>query len=255
MHQRVLFVALVAIACNGTPARGQEQQRSDDALRVPPGFKVGVFAEHLQGVRYMTLGPGNAIYASQPGSGLIVKLTDANRDGVADSVVTTVASGLKGPFGIAFRGDTMYVGAESELVRFDPGARDPVKLMGLPGGGHSTRTIVFGPDGKLYGALGAARARVLHGRTVPARVSRRRVRHAPRLVESLRTDGSQGRARRGRQRRASRGGRGGFYRRVAARGRQALGPACRASRITGWFTTRQRRLGWKNLEGELWAVK
>src|SRR5882762_11508562 len=150
MHQRVLSVALIAIACNGTPARGQEQQRSDDALRVPPGFKVGVFAEHLQGVRYMTLGSGNAIYASQPGSGLIVKLTDANRDGVADSVATTVASGLKGPFGIAFRGDTMYVGAESELVRFDPGARDPVKLMGLPGGGHSTRTIVFGPDGNLY---------------------------------------------------------------------------------------------------------
>src|SRR5258705_4200596 len=156
MHQRVLFVALVAIACNGTPARGQQQQRSDDALRVPPGFKVGVFAEHLQGVRYMTLGPGNAIYASQPGSGLIVKLTDANHDGVADSVVTTVASGLKGPFGIAFRGDTMYVGAESELIRFDPGSRDPVRLMGLPGGGHSTRTIVFGPDGKLYVAVGSS---------------------------------------------------------------------------------------------------
>src|SRR6266508_1986321 len=104
------------------------------------------------------------------------------------------------------------------------------------------------------GALGAARARVLHGLAVPARVSRRRVRHAPRLVESLRTDGGQGRARRGRQWRAPRGGCGGFHRRVAAPGRQALGPAGWASRITGWFTTRERRLGWKNLEGDLWAV-
>ncbi len=81
MRHRVLVVAVVAVACNGTPARGQEQQRSDDALRVPPGFKVGVFAEHLQGVRYMTLGPGNAIYASQPGSGLIVKLTRRRQRG------------------------------------------------------------------------------------------------------------------------------------------------------------------------------
>src|SRR5260370_7087174 len=86
----------------------------------------------------------------------MVKMSDANPDGGADSVVTMVASGLTGPFGIAFRGDTMYVGAESELVRFDPGARDPVKLMGLPGGGHSTRTIVFGPDGNLYVAVGSS---------------------------------------------------------------------------------------------------
>ena len=104
MRQRVLVVAILAVACDGTPARGQSQSRSDDALRVPPGFKIAAFAENLQGVRFMTLGPGNTIYASQPGAGVIVKLTDANHDGVVDSVVT-VASGLKGPFGIAFHHD------------------------------------------------------------------------------------------------------------------------------------------------------
>ena len=65
MRQRVLLVALVVVACKGTPAAGQ--MRSDDALRVPPGFKIAVFAGNLQGVRYLTLGPGNAVYASQPG--------------------------------------------------------------------------------------------------------------------------------------------------------------------------------------------
>src|SRR5712664_4499977 len=153
MRQRALSVALVAVACHGTPAGGQA--RSDDALRVPPGFKIAVFAENLRGVRFMTLGPGNVIYASHAGSGLIVKLIDANHDGVADSVVT-VASGVKGAFGIAFRGDTMYVAGERELVRFDPGARAPVTIMRLPDGGHSTRTIVFGPDGKLYLSVGSS---------------------------------------------------------------------------------------------------
>src|SRR3989442_1713557 len=155
MRRSALLVGVIAVACKGTPAAGQGQTGSDDALRVPPGFKISVFAANLPDVRFMTLGPGNAIYASQPGSGLIVKLTDTNHDGVADSVVT-IASGLKGPFGIAFRGDTMYVAEESELVRFDPGARAPVTLMRLPGGGHSTRTILFGPDGKLYLAVGSS---------------------------------------------------------------------------------------------------
>jgi len=155
MRQRVLLVALVAVACKGTPAAGQGQPRSDDALRVPPGFKIAVFAENLQGVRYLTLGPGNAAYASQPGSGRIVKLADANHDGVVDSVVT-IASGLKGPFGIAFGGDTMYVAEEQDVKRFDPNGAAPVTLAQLPGGGHSTRTIIFGPDGKMYVAVGSS---------------------------------------------------------------------------------------------------
>jgi len=156
MRQRVLLVAVLAVACNGTPARGQSQARSDDTLRVPPGFKIAVFAQGLQGVRYLALGPDNAVYASQPGSGLIVKLTDANRDGVADSVVT-IASGLKGPFAIAFRGDTMYVAEERDIKRFDPHGAAPVTIVpDIPGGGHSTRTIVFGPDGKLYLAVGSS---------------------------------------------------------------------------------------------------
>src|SRR6266478_6070599 len=155
MHQRALLVAVVAVACKGTPAAGQGQMRSDDTLRLPPGFKISVFAENLRNVRFMTLGPGNGVYASQPEMGVIVKLTDANHDGVADSVVT-IASDLKGPFGIAFRGDTMYVAEETELVRFDPGARSPIRILSLPSGGHSTRTIVFGPDGKLYLAVGSS---------------------------------------------------------------------------------------------------
>ena len=153
MRLRALFAAVIAVACGGAPARSQA--RSDDALRVPPGFKIAVFAENLPNVRFMTLGPGNVVYASQPGSGLVVKLIDANHDGVRDSVVT-VASGLKGAFGIAVRGDTMYVAGELELVRYDPGVREPKTLLRLPRSGHSTRTIVFGPDGKLYVAVGSS---------------------------------------------------------------------------------------------------
>jgi len=42
MRLRALFAAVIAVACSGASARSQA--RSDDALRVPPGFKIAVFA-------------------------------------------------------------------------------------------------------------------------------------------------------------------------------------------------------------------
>ena len=151
-----ISVVLAFIACRSPqPAAGQA---ADGTLRVPDGFKVSIFAQNLRGVRYLALGPDKAIYASQPASGLIVKLTDRNNDGVADTTIT-VADGLHGPFGIAFRGDTMYVAEEREVIRFDPGRAQRVTIIaGIPSGGHSTRTILFGPppEGKLYLSVGSS---------------------------------------------------------------------------------------------------
>ena len=150
-----LSLVLAFIACRSPqPAAGQA---GDGTLRVPDGFKISIFAQNLQGVRYLTLGPFNEIYASQPASGLIVKVLDRNNDGVADSIVT-VASGLSGPFGIAFRDDTMYVAEVRRVVKFEPRKSEPVSVIsGIPAGGHSTRTILFGPvDNKLYLSVGSS---------------------------------------------------------------------------------------------------
>jgi glucose/arabinose dehydrogenase len=151
-----ISIALLAIACRGgAPASAQ-----DHTLHVPPGFKIAVFAQNLDGVRSLALGPGNVVYATQPCAGLVVKLIDANHDGVVDSTVT-IASGLHGPFGLTFRGDTMYVAEVGDVKRFDPGRSRPTTIVPeLPSGGrcggHTTRTIAFGPDGKLYVAVGSS---------------------------------------------------------------------------------------------------
>ena len=150
MPQCAILIAVVALACEGNPVASQEQP-----LTVPAGFHVSVFAQNLNGVRYLTLGPGGAVYASRPSGGDVVRLVDANHDGVADTTVTVV-SGLNRPFGIAFRGDTMYVAENNEVVHFNPGSQAKVvDVPNIPGGaGHSTRTVVFGTEGKMYVSVG-----------------------------------------------------------------------------------------------------
>lgn len=128
-------------------------------LYVPHGFSVSVFAEgqSVNGVRYLALGPEGAVYASLPGSGQIVRLVDANGDGTADAPAQPVLTGLNGPFGIAFRGDTLYFAEVTAVKRLDPGSTTPATIVpNLSGGGHTTRTIVFGPDNLLYLAVGSS---------------------------------------------------------------------------------------------------
>ncbi len=166
---RLLVLAAVVLAC-ATPAGetpppppppppgGQDTVLiAGHALYVPRGFTVNLFAEGLTGVRYLALGPGGAVYASLPGAGQIVRLVDANGDGVADVPAQAVLGGLDAPFSIVFRGDTMYFAEQTAVKRLDPGATTPVTLVsGLPSGGHATRTVVIGPDNLMYVAAGSS---------------------------------------------------------------------------------------------------
>src|SRR6185503_15163111 len=80
---------------------------ADNRLYVPHGFTVNLFAEGLTGVRTLALAPDGAVFAALSEGGEIVRLVDTNGDGVADQR-TPVLTGLGYPFGLAFRGDTLY---------------------------------------------------------------------------------------------------------------------------------------------------
>jgi glucose/arabinose dehydrogenase len=162
MSKRLTSVALLVIACSGrAPVSGQTpegmvaQQIAGRTLFLRPGFKINVFAD-VGGVRNLVLGPGGAVYAALQGPGRVVRIAHADGDSVAGAT-TDVATGLNGPFGIAFRGDTMYVGEQTKVTRFAPGSASGQTIVsGLPSGGHSTRTVVFGPDGLMYVAVGSS---------------------------------------------------------------------------------------------------
>lgn len=129
-------------------------------LRVPAGFRMSYYAKNIPNVRFMAIGPDGAVYASQPGRGSILRLPDANHDGVADTVIVAV-SGLKQPHGLAFHKGALYVANTDGVVRVVLGANGVA--TGTPeyinhysgGGGHWTRTIVFGADNAMYVAVGS----------------------------------------------------------------------------------------------------
>jgi len=164
MAPRHLLIALALLGCrvepgaqSSTPPAGEDTILiAGHALYVQSGFTVNLFAEGQWGVRTLALGPGGAVFATLSDAGTIVRLVDANGDGVAESR-GAVLSGLSSPFGLAFRRDTMYFSEQTTVKRLDPGAPAPVTLVSnLPSGGHITRTIAFGPDNLLYVAVGSS---------------------------------------------------------------------------------------------------
>ncbi len=149
---------------NIPPISGATQRTLRDSLTVPAGFKVEYFADSVPGARFMALGSDGAVYVSRPGRGTpgeVIRLVDTNNDGRADSR-SVVLSGLTGPHGLAFHNGYLYVANQREVVRFKLDAK------GIPGGaadtvaryvytgGHSTRTVVFGKDGKMYVTVGSS---------------------------------------------------------------------------------------------------
>ena len=84
------------------------------ALKLPPGFKLNVFARldpaggsFFRGPRFMAFSPQGDLYLSMGGNNTVVKLPDGNHDGVADKVIT-VSDRLNGPQGLAFVGELFH---------------------------------------------------------------------------------------------------------------------------------------------------
>jgi glucose/arabinose dehydrogenase len=164
--RQVAGMALVAAGMAGacTPWRTAAQPATDAALQqqltLPAGLKVQYFA-HLPGARWMVLGADGSVYVSVPDRGTIVRFYAFNRTGVPDSQ-TVVAEGLNAPHGMAFHQHAFYVANNDGVVRFALDARgvptgSPAYVNHYGGGsGHSTRTIVFGPDSAMYVSDGSS---------------------------------------------------------------------------------------------------
>jgi glucose/arabinose dehydrogenase len=136
--------------------------------RVPPGFKVELFASGLNAPRALRVAPNGDIFVAETDAGRI-RVLRAPDGANKPSETGTFASGLGEPFGLAFYPpgpdpQWLYVAMTTTVVRF-PYRSGDLRARGrpqtivprLPSGGHPTRDVAFSNDGaRMFVSVGSA---------------------------------------------------------------------------------------------------
>jgi glucose/arabinose dehydrogenase len=141
---------------------------NDGWPKAPAGFKVDLYATHLDGPRLIRTAPNGDYFVAESDAGDIRVFRGITSDSKPQQTETFV-SGLSRPYGIAFYPPGpdpkyVYIGDTDAIVRF-PYQNGDVKARGkkerivaLPHGltGHWTRSVQFSPDGrKMYVSVGS----------------------------------------------------------------------------------------------------
>src|SRR5258708_4422818 len=155
-------------------ASPEPQPRPANALpKTLPGFKANLYASEVTNPRELRAAPNGDVFLAEMDKGDIKVFRGVTKDGRPEQTETFV-SNLREPFGIAFyppgaNPEWIYIGDTDSVKRF-PYHNGDLKARGEPQnvvdeiypgahqfhGGHSTRDLVFSPDGKkLYISVGS----------------------------------------------------------------------------------------------------
>ena len=130
-----------------------------DKLKLPPGFKIEVWATGMPGARAMARGDNGKIYIGTRAIGRVYELSDNGKERTSRVVVDKLVQ----PAGVAFNNGSLYVMAINKVLRYDGIGKNPsvepvdltAKFNLPPEQHHNWKYIAFGPDGKLYVPFGA----------------------------------------------------------------------------------------------------
>jgi glucose/arabinose dehydrogenase len=124
-------------------------------VNAPVGFRVDVFAENLSSPRRMAFGPDGWLYVTESGTGRVLRLSDVDGDGRADTIAS-VLEGLDRPAGIAWHAGDLWVAESVRVIRvavpLDSGPRFDITVVvdSLPDSGHSRHALLIDPAGRGF---------------------------------------------------------------------------------------------------------
>lgn len=131
-------------------------------VKLPPGFKIDIYAANIPNARSMVMSPGGTLFVGTRQAGKVYAVVDRNGDYRADEIIT-LAKGLNMPNGVAFRNGSLYIAEVNRVLRYDNVEQHLLSLPNptivndtFPGDKHhGWKYIAFGPDGMLYVPVGA----------------------------------------------------------------------------------------------------
>lgn len=131
-------------------------------LHVPEGFSISIYADHLPNARSLALADNGVVFVGTGREGKVYAVQDSNNDGIAEQRYV-LAENLDMPNGVAYKNGALYVAAISRILRYD----DIISHLSNPpepavvyhqfptDKHHGWKYLRFGPDNKLYTAVGA----------------------------------------------------------------------------------------------------
>ena len=130
-----------------------------NTLKLPPGFKIEVYASGIPGAREMAMGDNGKIYIGTRGIGRIYEVSNNGKERSSRIVVDKLVQ----PSGVAYKNGSLYVMAIDKVLRYDGISKNPTvapvdmtsKFNLPPEQHHNWKYLAFGPDGKLYVPFGA----------------------------------------------------------------------------------------------------
>jgi glucose/arabinose dehydrogenase len=156
-----LLIGPLAVNAWASPATDRVLEK----VRLPPGFKLEVYADNVPAARSMAWGQRGTLFVGTRNGNVysVSGKPGADKPSIDRPMVRTLAAGLNMPNGVAFRDGALYVAEVHRILRYDAIEGSLAKVpepkvvrADLPKDRHhGWRYIAFGPDGKLYVPIGA----------------------------------------------------------------------------------------------------
>lgn len=130
---------------------------TDLPLSIPAGFRIDTVADDVSNARAIVQDGFGNFWVSRPAAGMVTQLEMSG-----STVVRTndILRGLNKPHGLAIdpaNGFSLYIAEETAVKHVPLYSDGPITTVAAlpPGGRHTTRTIGFGGDDRLYISIGS----------------------------------------------------------------------------------------------------